>query len=144
MKKLNQFYCRLDEKGEHLEINGYIFTYGYGANSIGGRDYIRLDHIVDNMRIEVKRYLESIKKHDKLLKDWEQDKTHNEYYAKEDEKLNILENNLYKYYYESVFAVLTKDEVDQIQKKINYNFMSEKFIDETIKYLENEKLERVA
>lgn len=131
MKKLNQFYCRLDEKGEHLETNGYIFTYGYGANGIGGRDYIRLDHIIDNMRIEVNRYLESIKKHDELLKDWEQDKTH-------------LENNLYKYYYESVFAVLTKDEVDQIQKKINYDFMSEKFIDETIKYLENEKLERVA
>lgn len=144
MKKLNQFYCRLDEKGEHLETNGYIFTYGYGANGIGGRDYIRLDHIIDNMRIEVNRYLESIKKHDEILKDWEQDKTHNEYYSKEDKKLNTLENNLYKYYYESVFAVLTKDEIDQIQKKINYDFMSEKFINETINYLENEKLERVA
>ena len=96
------------------------------------------------MRIEVNRYLECIKKHDEILKDWEQDKTHNEYYAKEDEKLDTLENNLYKYYYESVFAVLTKDEVETIQKKINYDFMSEKFIDETIKYLENEKLERVA
>ena len=35
-------------------------------------------------------------------------------------------------------------EVNQIQKKINYNFMSESFINEVIKYLTTNKLEKIS
>lgn len=144
MRNLKDFYCRLDEKGEHLEQTGYIFTHGYGANRIGNRDYIRLDHIIDTMQIEVNKMNNTLKEHQELLTNWEQDKTHPEYYRKEDERLSKIEDNLYKYYYENVYAILTSEEVDTIQKKINYNFMSDDFIKEVVNYLENEKLERGA
>ena len=144
MKKLQNFYCRLDEKGEHLEQTGYIFTYGYGANGIGGRSYIRLDHIIDSMELEVNRMEKITKEHQELLDNWAQDKTHESYYINEDKKLSEIEDNLYKYYYENVYAVLTSKEVYNIQKKINYNFMSNDFIKEVINYLENIKLEKVA
>ena len=144
MRELKNYYCRLDEKGEHLENTGYIFTYGYGANGIGGRDYIRLDHIIENMQLEVNRINQIEKEHDNLLKEWKNDKTHEDYYIKEDKRLSDIENNLYKYYYEDVFAMLTQEEVNQIQKKINYNFMSESFINEVIKYLTTNKLEKIS
>ena len=144
MRNLKDFYCRLDEKVEHLEKTGYIFTHGYGANRIGNRDYIRLDNILEMMQIEVTRMNSTLKEHQDLLTNWEKDKTHPEYYKKEDERLSKIEDNLYKYYYENVYAILTSEEVDNIQKKINYNFMSDDFIKEVVNYLENEKLERVA
>jgi hypothetical protein len=144
MRELKNYYCRLDEKGEHLENTGYIFTYGYGANGIGGRDYIRLDHIIENMQLEVNKINQIEKEHIELFKNWENDKTHEDYYIKEDKRLSDVEDNLYKYYYESVFAILTQEEVNQIQKKINYNFMSESFINEVIKYLTTNKLEKIS
>lgn len=144
MRELKNYYCRLDEKGEHLENTGKIFTHGYGANGIGGRDYIRLDHIIENMQIEVNRINQIEKEHNNLFKEWERDLNHNDYYAKEDKRLSDIEDNLYRYYYESVFAILTQDEVDSLQKIINYNFMSESFINEVIKYLTTTKLERVS
>ena len=144
MRKLRNYYCRLDEKGEHLENTGYIFTYGYGANGIGGRDYIRLDHIIENMQLEVNRINQIEKEHDNLLKEWERDLNHEDYYTKEDKRLSDIEDNLYKSYYESVFAILTQEEVNQIQKKIKYKFMSESFINEAIKYLTTNKLEKIS
>lgn len=144
MRELKNFYCRLDEKGGHLENTGYIFTYGYGANGIGGRDYIRLDHIIESMQLELNKINQIEKEHDNLLKEWERDLNHDNYYIKEDKRLSDIEDNLYKYYYESVFAMLTQEEVNQIQKKINYNFMSESFINEVIKYLTTNKLEKIS
>ena len=144
MRELKNYYCRLDEKGEHLENTGYIFTYGYGANGIGGRDYIRLDHIIENMQLELNKINQIEKEHDNLLKEWERDLNHDNYYIKEDKRLSDIEDNLYKYYYESVFAMLTQEEVNQIQNKINYNFMSESFINEVIKYLTTNKLEKIS
>lgn len=144
MRELRNYYCRLDEKGEHLENTGYIFNYGYGANGIGGRDYIRLDHIIENMQLEVNRINQIEKEHDNLLKEWERDLNHENYYTKEDKRLSDIEDNLYKSYYENVFAMLTQEEVNQIQKKINYNFMSESFINEVIKYLTTNKLEKIS
>lgn len=144
MRELRNYYCRLDEKGEHFENTGYIFNYGYGANGIGGRDYIRLDHIIENMQLEVERINQIEKEHDNLLKEWERDLNHENYYTKEDKRLSDIEDNLYKSYYENVFAMLTQEEVTQIQKKINYNFMSESFINEVIKYLTTNKLEKIS
>ena len=144
MRELKNYYCRLDEKGEHLENTGYIFTHGYGANGIGGRDYIRLDHIIEIMQLELEKINKTEKEHDNLLKDWERDLNHENYYTKEDKRLSDIEDNLYKSYYEDVFAMLTQEEVNQIQKKINYNFMSESFINEVIKYLTTNKLEKIS
>lgn len=144
MEKLRQFYCRLDKKGEHLEKTGYIFTYGYGANRIGNRDYIRLDHIIDTMYLEINKYNKTIEEHENLFKEWEEYKNHDDYYTNEDERLSKIEDNLYNYYYENVYAILTNEEVNEIQKRIGYDFMSVKFVEEMIAYLKNIKLERVA
>ena len=103
---------------------GWTFRKYWLANGIGGRDYIRLDHIIENMQLELNKINQIEKEHDNLLKEWERDLNHDNYYIKEDKRLSDIEDNLYKYYYEDVFAMLTQEEVNQIQKKINYNFMS--------------------
>lgn len=46
----------------------------------------------------------------------------------------IKKNNLvYSKYYDLVHSILTNEKIDEIQKKINYNFMSLDFINELVK-----------
>ena len=89
----------------------------------------------------IKAYIDQRKKYeekqDKLLKDWEQDQKHTEYYNKKFIDLENAIDILYKYYYEDVHAILSDEEINQIQKEINYNFMSDKFYIKIIEKLEN-------
>ena len=46
----------------------------------------------------------------------------------------IKQNNLvYSKYYDLVHSILTNEKIEEIQKKINYNFMSLDFINELVK-----------
>lgn len=141
MKKIredyNNFYVKLDDKRvNYLEEKGKIYTHGIGANDIGG-SYIRLDHVINNMEDMVVRYYKITHEIDELFKDYDKNK----------KEIEILENridNLYKSYYNSAYAILTKNEVEQIQKEIGYNFMSLSFTVRLKDLLKYEKLGKVA
>ncbi len=56
------------------------------------------------------------------------------------EKLEKLDSNIYKTYYDTIFTILTNEEVEQIQKSINYDFMSQTFISKMVELLENKEI----
>ncbi len=89
----------------------------------------------------IKAYLDQMKKYEEkenqLLKEWEQDQKNTKYYNKKFISLENAIDILYKYYYEDVHAILTIDEINKIQKEINYNFMSDKFYNKMIELLES-------
>jgi len=133
----NNFYVKLDdERVNYLEEKGKIYTHGIGANGIGG-SYARLDHVISNMESMVIRYDQNNYKIDELFKDYNKNK-------EEIERLEKINDNLYKSYYNSAYAILTKDEVEQIQKEIDYNFMSLSFTVRLQDILRCEKLGKVA
>lgn len=51
------------------------------------------------------------------------------------EQYHNMHDILYKQYYELVHSLITNEVVDEIQKKIDYDFMSIKFINELINYI---------
>lgn len=51
------------------------------------------------------------------------------------EEYHNMLDTLYTQYYNLVHTLITNDIVDEIQKKINYDFMSIKFINELINYI---------
>ncbi len=133
----NNFYVKLDdERVNYLEEKGKIYTHGIGANGIGG-SYVRLDHVISNMEAMTIRYDQNNYKIDELFKDYNKNK-------EEIKRLEKINDNLYRSYYNSVYAILTKDEVEQIQKEIDYNFMSLSFTVSLQDILRCEKLEKVA
>lgn len=133
----NNFYVKLDdERVNYLEEKGKIYTHGIGANGIGG-SYIRLDHVISNMEDMVTRYYQNNHKIDDLFKDYNKNR-------EEIEKLEKINDNLYKSYYNSAYAILTREEVEQIQKEIDYNFMSLSFMARLQDVLRCEKLGKVA
>lgn len=133
----NNFYVKLDdERVNYLEEKGKIYTHGIGANDIGG-SYIRLDHVINNMEDMVTRYYQNNHKIDDLFKDYNKNR-------EEIEKLEKINDNLYKSYYNSAYAILTREEVEQIQKEIDYNFMSLSFTARLQDVLRCEKLGKVA
>ena len=141
MKKIREdyynFYLKLDNNNiNKLEESGKIYTHGIGANGIGG-EYIRLDHVISNMENMAIRYDQNNYKIDELFKDYNKNK-------EEIEKLEKINDNLYKSYYNSAYAILTKNEVEQIQKEIDYNFMSLSFTVRLKDLLKYEKLGKVA
>lgn len=141
MKKIREdyynFYLKLDNNNiNKLEESGKIYTHGIGANGIGG-EYIRLDHVISNMENMTIRYDQNNYKIDELFKDYNKNK-------EEIEKLEKINDNLYESYYNSAYAILTKDEVEQIQKEIEYNFMSLSFTVRLKDLLKYEKLGKAA
>lgn len=127
------------------------------SNNIIGNKIIKIDdkgHLINQEAKEnekgikindiialTKAYLDQMKKYEEkenqLLKEWEQDKENTEFYNKKFISLENAIDILYKYYYENVHAILSDEEINQIQKEINYNFMSDKFYNKMIEKLES-------
>lgn len=99
---------------------------------------------INNIIALIKAYIDQMKKYEtklnQLLEEWKQDQKNTEFYNK---KFISLENSidiLYKYYYEDVHAILTIEEINKIQKEINYNFMSDEFYNKMIELLESKEV----
>lgn len=100
--------------------------------------------IKGNKLIKIKSFIDQRKKYeekqDKILKDWEQDREHTKYYNKKFIDLENAIDILYRYYYEDIHAILTNEEINQIQREINYNFMSDKFYNKMVEKLESKEV----
>lgn len=59
----------------------------------------------------------------------------NKIYSPICEEYHNMYDTLYTQYYNLVHTLITNDIVDEIQKKIDYDFMSIKFINELINYI---------
>lgn len=57
----------------------------------------------------------------------------NDIFADVIEGLSNKSHDVYTKYYEIVHSLLSNEKIDEIQKKINYNFMSLDFINELVK-----------
>lgn len=129
-KKLNDAWVKIDSNG-NLQ-NGFYFDI-----DINKEPSILLTDVIALIKVLFKKRNQLEKEQDKICKLWEKDKNNTSYYNNEFLKLEHKIDELYKYYYDDVHAILTKDEVNQIQKEINYNFMSEKFYNKMIELLES-------
>ena len=141
MKKIREdyynFYLKLDNNNiNKLEENGKIYTHGIGANGIGG-EYIRLDHMITSIEEVAKTYQKNNCIIDELFKDYDKNK-------EEIERLESYNDNSYDSYYNIVHSILTNEEIEQIQKEIEYNFMSLSFTSRLEDLLKYEKLRKVA
>lgn len=144
--KINEMYLIFDKNNELVE--NYITTFGQAqCNSYG---CISLKNEINCLRNLIAIRKETEKEIDILLNKWEQaeskvNQTLNNiitlapykksFYSKKYKELSKKESNLYTSYHNTVHAILTNEEVSEIQKQINYNFMSDLFIDEMIKIL---------
>lgn len=137
MKEYNfkNYYLKLDNKTKQLEMNGKIYSHGIGANDIGG-EYINLQNVINNLIDLVRAYQKTNCLIDELFNNYNDNK------VKIDE-LEKIQSNRYQSYYNGVYSILTQDEVNKIQKEINYNFMSLSFTTRLESILKYEKLERV-
>lgn len=64
----------------------------------------------------------------KLLKDKEQKEKINKKYEALCEKLNEINLSIYTEYYNTLHALFSNEMIDEINKQIGYDFMSEKFL----------------
>ena len=109
----------------------YITTFGQAGCNLNG--CICLDNLVGTLKNLIKSYKTNNENLKQLLNIKPLD----------EEKLKLLEkkeNNLYKSYYDIVFSLLTIEEINKIQKQIEYNFMSDKFINKMVELLESKKV----
>ena len=116
--KLNNNF--IGEKYIKIDDNGHLIHQEAKENEKG----IKINDII----ALIKAYIDQMKKYEEkqeqLLKDWEQDQEHTKEYNKKYIDLENAIDILYKYYYENVHAILTTVEINEIQREINYNFMS--------------------
>lgn len=133
-EKLNNARIKMDENG-NLKYGLY-----YNLNLNDDRFSLLLTNAVALTKsiIEYRNKLE--KEQDSLCNNWENDKNHVDYYNKKYLELEDKINNLYNDYYKIVYAILTKEEIDKIQKEIHYNFMSEKFYNKMVELLESKEV----
>lgn len=134
MRNFRDYYLKIDEKTKQLEMKGKIYPHGIGANGIGG-DYVNLQNVVDNLTNLIVDYQQTNYLIDELFKNFDENKN-------KIEELEKIQDNRYKSYYNSVYSILTREEVNKIQKEINYNFMSLSFKVRLEDILKFEKLER--
>ena len=130
------FYLKIDNKTNQLEESGIIYTHGIGANGIGG-EYVNLQNVIDNLTNLIIDYQQTNYLIDELFEDYNKNK-------QQIEKLEKIQDNRYKSYYNGIYAILTCEEVNKIQKEIDYNFMSLSFkarLEDVLKY---EKLKKVS
>lgn len=59
----------------------------------------------------------------------------NEVFSPICEHYHNIHDSLYTQYYNLVHSLITNEVIDEIQKKIDYDFMSVKFVNELIKYI---------
>lgn len=132
--KLNNSF--IGEKYIKIDSNGHLIHQEAKKNEKG----IKINDII----ALIKAYIDQMKKYeekqDQLLKDWQQNQKYTKEYNKKYIDLENAIDILYKYYYEDVHAILTIAEINEIQREINYNFMSEKFYDKLIELLERKEV----
>ena len=107
-----------------------------GANGIGG-EYIKLDQMIKSIEEMAITYQKNNCIIDELFKDYDKNK-------QEIERLEKYIDNSYDSYYNIVHSILTNEEIDQIQKEIEYKFMSLSFTSRLKDLLKYEKLGKVA
>ena len=95
--------------------------------------YICIDNLVGTLKNLIKSY----KTNNEELKEALDIKPFNKDKVR---KLEKKEDNLYKSYYDTVFSLLTVEEINKIQKQIEYNFMSDDFINKMIELLESKEV----
>lgn len=133
MRNFRDYYLKIDEKTKQLEMKGKIYTHGIGANGIGG-EYVNLQNVLDNLTNLIVDYQQTNYLIDELFKNFDKNKN-------KIEELEKIQDNRYKSYYNSVYSILTREEVNKIQKEIDYNFMSLSFKARLEDVLKFEKLE---
>lgn len=132
---LKNYYLKLDENTKQLEEKGKIYTHGIGSNGIGG-EYVNLQNVINNLINLVIDYQKDSILIDELFNNYTENKI-------KIEELEKIQDNRYKSYYNGVYAILTKNEVEKIQKEINFNFMSLSFTARLTNTLKYEKLGKV-
>ncbi len=132
--KINEMYLIFNEKNEL--VKNYITTFGQAQCNLYG--CISLKREIELLKELVQHKKDIDKEMDILLEKWKQSNIIS--YAEKFKELETIEQNVYKSYYNIVNAILTIDEIQKIQKSINYDFMSELFIDKMIELLESKEV----
>lgn len=152
--RIEEMYLRFNEEKE--PVKG-IMTFG-NACCYPGHDVIAVKSLIDTIKGILKSHEEVEQDIDKILKEWEKSEsdhriaqsvqevlthstvTNKSYYSEKFKEFEELENNLYLSYYRLVHTILENDEVQEINKKIGYNFVSNEFINNMIIFLENKEV----
>ncbi len=151
--KINEMYLIFNENNEIKEH--YITTFGQAQCNLYG--CISLKQEINLLKELVQHKNENDKEIDILLKKWEQSETKENlkdidnillgcpikkksFYTDKFQELENIEQKIYRSYYDTVHVILTNEEVQKIQKSINYNFMSDLFINKMIELLESKEV----
>lgn len=149
--KINEMYLIFNKNNEL--VKNYITTFGQAQYNLYG--CISLKQEIDSLKNLLKTHEEIEKEIDTLLKKWEQAESNvketlgniitlspykKSFYSEKYKELSTKESNLYTSYYNLTYTVLTFEEVCKIQKQINYNFMSDLFINKMIELLESKEV----
>ncbi len=126
--KIKEMYMIFDSNNQIKKH--YFTTFGQAQCNFNG--CICLGKMIDSLKFLVDSYEKTKKRTDEIINNKENLN-----------RINILESkedNLYKSYYDITHEILTNEEIDQIQKDINYNFMSNTFIDKMVELLESKEV----
>lgn len=151
--KINEMYLIFDKNNEI--VKNYITTSGLAQCNRNG--CVSLKQEIDCLKELIHRKNENDKEINILIKKWEQAESKENlndinnillgcpikkksFYTEKFQELENIEQNIYKSYYDTVHIILTSEEVQRIQKSINYNFMSELFINKMIEALESKEV----
>lgn len=151
--KINEMYLIFDKNNEL--VKNYITTFGQAQCNTYG--CISLKQKIDRLKELVQHKKENDKEIDILLNKWQQAESKENlndinnillgcsikkksFYTDKFQELKTLEQNIYKSYYDTIHVILTNEEVQKIQKSINYNFMSDLFINKMIELLESKEV----
>lgn len=127
--KIKEMYVILNK--DNTIKKHYITTFGQASCNLNG--CICLDNLVGTLKNLIKSYNTNNEELKRILgiKPFNKDKIRT---------LEKKEDNLYKSYYDTVFSLLTVEEINKIQKQIEYNFMSDNFINKMIELLESKEV----
>lgn len=151
--KINKMYLIFDKNNEL--VKNYITTSGLAQCNLYG--CISLEKEIELLRELIQHKKENDKEIDILLNKWEQAETKENlkdinnillgcpikkksFYTEKFQELENIEQNIYKSYYDTVHVILKSEEVQEIQKSINYDFMSNLFINKMIELLESKEV----
>lgn len=151
--KINKMYLIFDKNNEL--VKNYITTSGLAQCNLYG--CISLKREIELLKELVQHKKENDKEIDILLNKWEQAETKDNlkdinnillgcpikkksFYTEKFQELENIEQNIYKSYYDTVHVILKSEEVEIIQKSINYDFMSDLFINKMVELLESKEV----
>lgn len=153
MVNINKMYMIFDKNNEL--VKNHITTFGLAQCNRYG--CISLKQEIESLKELLQHKNENDKEIDILLNKWQQSETKENlqdinnillgcpikkksFYTEKFKELETIEQNIYKSYYDTVHVILTNDEVQKIQKSINYDFMSNLFINKMIELLESKEV----